>query len=104
MSSSQAFVEVTYPASAASDFKMDYYVNTHCELLKEHWSGHGLRQLTLVKGEEGQDFHLQAHLVWDNLDAWKNAPNADKVLGDVPNFTNSKPSMRVGKIQSTTTY
>ncbi|KAH8174828.1 hypothetical protein LIA77_06247 [Sarocladium implicatum] len=104
MSSTQVLVEFTYPPAAASDFDMDYYVNTHCDLLDKHWRGHGLRQVTLVKAEEGEDFFLKAQLLWDSLDAWKNAPNVDQVVGDVPNFTKHKPAARVGKIQNTFTY
>ncbi|KAL2208766.1 hypothetical protein CC79DRAFT_1366973 [Sarocladium strictum] len=100
MSTNQAFVQFTYPASAASDFNLDYYLNTHVPLLKSRWEDQGLRQCIISVGEKGASYHVQATLIWDSLESFKNAGFVEEITGDVKNFTSSTPSSTVAKIVS----
>jgi uncharacterized protein (TIGR02118 family) len=98
MTTSQAFIQFTYPAAAASDFNLDYYINSHVPLLKKRWEDQGLRQYIVSIGEKGEDYHVQATLIWESLESFNKAGFMDEVAAHVRNFTSSTPSRTIAKI------
>ena len=100
MTTKQAVVQFIYPASAASDFNLDYYLNTHVSLLEKRWYSQGLRQWSIAVGEKGESYHVQATLIWESLEAFQNAQFVEEVAGDIPNFTSATPTRVVGTIVS----
>lgn len=98
MTTNQAFVQFTYPSAAASDFNLDYYLTSHVPLLKSRWESQGLRQYIVSVGEKGEDYHVQATLIWESLESFKNAGFMEEIVGDTRNFTSSTPSKTVAKI------
>ena len=102
MATNQAFVQFTYPPGAAADFNLDYYLKTHLALLKSRWEGQGLRQCIISVGEKGASYHVQATLIWDSVEVFKDAPFVEEITGDVKNFTSSTPSSTIAEIVSMT--
>lgn len=98
MTTNQAFVQFTYPPDAVSDFNLDYYLNVHVTLLKQCWEPQGLRQYIISVGEKGEDYHVQATLIWDSMESFMNAKHLEEIAGDVRNFTSSTPTRTVAKI------
>lgn len=98
MSSKQAIVQFSYPNSAASTFNLEYYLNTHMPLVDKHWGPHGMLNWTVTKGEEGTDYFVQVTIFWESLEAFEKVKSSEKVMGDVKNFSNVTPSVRVGVV------
>ncbi|KAK0391210.1 hypothetical protein NLU13_0711 [Sarocladium strictum] len=98
MAAKQAIVQVIYPAGDDTKFDMDYYLNTHMPLVEKHWGDKGLISWSIIVGEKGEDFHVMAHLTWDKVESFANAPHIAEVMGDIPNFTNTTPAKRVGSV------
>lgn len=48
-----AVIYVNYPVQEGITFDMDYYLNTHMQLVQQHWGPHGLQKWSVVKFEEG---------------------------------------------------
>jgi uncharacterized protein (TIGR02118 family) len=98
MATNQAFVQFTYPTATASDFDLDYYLDVHVPLLRQRWEPQGLRQCIVSVGEKGEGYHVQATLIWDNLESFNNAGFIDEIAGDVRNFTSSAPSRTIATV------
>jgi uncharacterized protein (TIGR02118 family) len=98
MTTNQAFVQFTYPADAASDFDLDYYLDVHVSLLRQRWEPHGLCQCIVSVGEKGEAYYVQATLIWDSLESFKNAGYMDEIMGDIRNFTSSTPSRTIATV------
>ncbi|RYP77431.1 hypothetical protein DL771_001226 [Monosporascus sp. 5C6A] len=102
MSSKQAILNVIYPKEAASNFDMEYYVNTHMPLVGKIWGPLGLKSWTVGTVNPESGFHVQAFLVWDSLEAYKKAPT-DEIFGDIKKFTNVSPVKWVGQLHGHST-
>lgn len=46
-------IYVNYPHKEGVTFDMDYYLNTHMQIVQKRWGPHGLQRWTVVKFEEG---------------------------------------------------
>ena len=101
MAAKQAITQVIYPAGEDTKFDLDYYLNTHMPLVEKRWSDHGLINWTVIVGEKGEDFHVMAILTWDKAESFGNAPHQPEIFGDIPNFTNTTPTKKVGTIVGT---
>ncbi|TNF08435.1 MAG: EthD family reductase [Gammaproteobacteria bacterium] len=99
-------VSVMYPNSAEATFDIDYYCNTHVPLvvsllgdaLKAGAVDHGI-----AGGAPGEApaFIAMGHLTFDSVEAFQQSfgPNADEILGDLPNFTNVQPTIQISEIK-----
>ena len=96
-------VQVIYPISDDTNFDYDYYNSTHSDLLAKHVGPHMERTL-ITKGLAGGPdtppaFYAIATLVFKDQNAMNaGLAQADPVLADIANFTNSQPQMLIGEV------
>ena len=99
-------VSVMYPNSSDADFDIEYYCNTHFpmvgELLGVSLKG-GNVDFGLAGGAPGEmaPFIATGHMVFDSIDSFQNAfgPQAEKIMADIPNFTNTQPQIQISEIK-----
>ncbi|KAL2208759.1 hypothetical protein CC79DRAFT_1320333 [Sarocladium strictum] len=101
MSAKQAVVQVIYPSGPDATFDMDYYLNKHMPMVDAKWGSSGLKHWTIITAEKGEDWLVQAHLIWESVEAFQSAGDKETVMGDIPNFTNTKPTLKSGSIVAT---
>lgn len=99
-------VSVMYPNSEEATFDFDYYANTHMPMVHE-CLGDALKSTSIDKGIAGAmpgqaaPFIAIGHLVYESLDTFQQAfaPHAQKLLGDIPNFSNVQPQIQISEIE-----
>lgn len=97
-------VSVSYPNDPATSFNEDYYLRTHMPLVRERWSGMGLREAKVLKGMPGPDgaapSRIIALLSFESIEAFQKAAEAHgpELFGDVPNFTDGKPVVQISEL------
>jgi uncharacterized protein (TIGR02118 family) len=99
-------VSVMYPNSSDATFDIDYYCNNHMvmvgellgETLKSSNVDHGL-----AGGAPGEiaPFIAMGHLLFDSVDSFQKAfgPHAEKILADIPNYTNTQPQIQISEVK-----
>ena len=98
-------VSVLYPNGEGKTFDMDYYCNTHLPLVGE-LLGDYLKAATVEKGIGGAapgstaPFAGMGNMYYDSIEDFGNAfgPNADKIMADLPNFTNIEPIIQISEV------
>ena len=98
-------VSVLYPNGPDKTFDMDYYCNTHLPLVGE-LLGDALKGATVEKGLGGAapgsaaPFAGMGNMYFDSVEDFGAAfgPNAAKIMGDLPNFTNIEPVVQVSEV------
>lgn len=95
-------ITVTYPNQDGARFDLDYYVGTHLPLVEKHFKAHGLKGWRVLKAV-GAPFGEPAYSVictleFDTGDQFRAAVAAEGevVFGDVPNFTDTSPTVVIG--------
>lgn len=99
-------VSVMYPNSEDAKFDLDYYCNTHIPLAVD------LLGEALKKGEvdsgiagalpgEAPAFVAMTHMTFDSVESFQGAfaPHAEKIMADLPNFTNIQPKIQISEIK-----
>jgi uncharacterized protein (TIGR02118 family) len=94
-------VSVLYPKQAGGRFDFDYYLKTHIPLAQK-LVGKALKRTEVYKGVGGagggpETYVCSASLFFDSVQAFEQAfgPVADKVMADVPNYTNLQPVVQI---------
>ena len=98
-------VTIMYPNEEGKTFDMDYYKNSHMPMLAELF-GSAMKQYKIDNGiggrtpEEPIPFLAIGYLYFDKLSDYEQAfgPNADQILGDIPNYTNIRPIVQVSEV------
>ncbi len=98
-------VSVLYTNGAGKKFDMDYYLNTHIPMVGE-LLGDALKGATVEKGlgsaAPGSEapFAVMGNIYFESPEAFGNAfgPHAEKIMGDLPNFTNIEPAIQVSEV------
>ena len=98
-------VSVLYPTANGTTFDLEYYLTHHVPLVARLLASE-LRNAEVERGVgmlmPGQDtvFHVIGHLYFDSVDALNRvfAPNANEILGDIPNYTNSTPIVQISEV------
>jgi len=98
-------VTILYENSEGKTFDMDYYSNKHMPLVAE-LLGDSLKSLAIDQGvagrtpEEAIPYLAIGYLYFDTLSAYQNAfgPNAEEIVGDIPNFTNIQPVVQISEV------
>jgi uncharacterized protein (TIGR02118 family) len=98
-------VSVLYPNGEGKTFDMDYYVSKHIPMVKE-LLGDSLKGATVEKGLGGgapgspAPFAGMGNMYFDSAEDFGKAfgPHAEKIMGDLPNFTNIEPEMQVSEV------
>lgn len=106
MSKGKIKVSVVYPNSDSKNFDMDYYCNTHLPMVSE-LLGDSLLGYTVEKGigsaAPGSEapFAAIGSIYFHTVDDFANSfgPNADQIMGDLPNFTNIEPMVQISEVQ-----
>lgn len=99
-------VSVLYPNSEEATFDIDYYCKTHIpfvgKLLGDALKG-GAVDFGIGGGTPGEraPFIAMGHLTFDSVEDFQNSfgPNAEKIMADLPNFTNVTPQIQVSEIK-----
>ena len=98
-------VSVLYPNGENKTFDMDYYVNKHIPLVGE-LLGDKLKAATVEKGISSAKpgsiapFAGMGNMYFDSMEDFGEAfgPNAEKIMGDLPNFTNIEPVIQISEV------
>lgn len=98
-------VSVLYPSGEGKTFDLDYYCNTHFALVKE-LLGDAVLGATVEEGLAGgvpgsePAYQVIGNIYFESLEAYQNSmgPHAEKIIGDVPNFTNIEPLIQISKV------
>lgn len=98
-------VSVSYPNAEGKTFDMNYYMNTHIPLVEE-LLGDKLKAASVEKGLGGAipgsiaPFAGVGTMYFDSVEDFGQAfgPNAEKIMGDLPNFTNIEPIVQISEV------
>lgn len=85
---------------------MDYYTNKHGPMVGG-LLGDALKGVVVEEGISGGEpgtaapYAAIGHLMFDSIDDFQNAfgPNAEQIMGDIPNYTNSSPVIQISEIK-----
>jgi len=99
-------VSVMYPNSSEANFNIDYYCNTHLPMV-EKLLGNALKggnvDYGLAGGAPGEmvPFIAMGHLVFESVESFQETfgPHAEKIMGDIPNYTNTQPQIQISEIK-----
>ena len=98
-------VSVLYPNGENKTFDMNYYCNTHLPMVSK-LLGDSLKGATVEKGLGGAapgsiaPYAGMGNMYFDSVEEFGMAfgPNAEKIMGDLPNFTNIEPIIQVSEV------
>ena len=99
-------VSVLYPNAANSNFDMNYYLTNHIPMVKQKL-GAACKSVAVEEGIAGgaegipATYLAMAHLTFNSVDAFQKAfgPHAEAIMGDIPNYTNSQPTVQISQIK-----
>jgi len=103
MSSCQ--ITVLYPNESDATFNMDYYLSTHMPMVQKEFGPYNFEGYSVLKLNGTPDpsqpspYSVQATLNFASVQDFEAAlkATAEKVLGDVPNFSNKGPVLMIGE-------
>ena len=98
-------VSVLYPNGEGKNFDMDYYCNQHVPMVGE-LLGDSVKAATVEKGLGGGEpgstaaYAAMGNLYFASMDSFQSSfgPNAEKIMGDLPNFTNIEPVVQISEV------
>ncbi len=98
-------VTIMYPRNEGSTFDMDYYSNQHMTMLSDLFDGIMLDYKIDLgtsgrTAEEPAPFMAIGYLYFNSLSEYQSAfgPNAEKILNDIPNYTNIQPVVQISEV------
>ena len=99
-------VSVLYPGGEGSTFDMDDYCARHMALVRRLLSP-ALKGVEVEKGIGGLEagspppYLAMGHLLFESAQAFQSAfePNAMAIIGDIPNYTNSRPTIQISEVK-----
>ena len=105
MKKSSIKVSVLYPSGDGKTFDMDYYCNKHVPMVAG-LLGNAVIGATVEKGLGGGEpgsppsYVAMGNLYFETMESFQSSfgPNAGKIMGDVPNFTNFEPAMQISEV------
>jgi uncharacterized protein (TIGR02118 family) len=94
-------VIIAYPNNSEATFDSTYYLTSHMPLVESHWKNAGLLEWKLVEfgsrnDSEKPTFRRANIMIWEDrasFAAAEQGPIADKIFGDIPNFSNFQPTV-----------
>ena len=98
-------VAILYPNGEGNTFDMDYYSQKHMPMVADLF-GEPLRLYTIEKGIAGRTpddpipYLAVGYFYFDKLSDYQEAfgPNAEKILSDIPNYTNIQPVVQISEV------
>ena len=99
-------VSVLYPNNPGAKFDMSYYCNKHMRLVEQKLKP-ALKRVEVEHGVAGgtpntpPTYVAMCHLSFDSIAAFESAfnPNADAILGDIPNYTDIAPVIQISEVK-----
>ncbi|WP_439861986.1 EthD family reductase [Pseudomonas sp. MBLB4136] len=99
-------VSVLYPNQPGVRFDIEYYCRQHMDIVREclgaACTGIAVEQ-GLAGGAPGEaaPFVAMGHLYFDSLERFQQsfAPHAERIMGDLPNFTDSQPLVQISEVK-----
>jgi len=99
-------VSVMYPNSEGSTFDMAYYCSRHMPLVREKL-GAALKGSAVDQGIGGPEpgspapYLAICHLLFESVEAFQASfgPHAQAILSDIPNFTNTQPTIQISEVK-----
>ena len=97
---------VLYPKSAADNFDLDYYINSHTPLVKNLLGPEGLIKVEVEEGIAGgapgtdATYTIICGIFFPDSETLEKAmdKHAFELISDVSNFTSVIPAMQVSKV------
>lgn len=96
---------VMYPNSADLKFDKDYYVNQHGQLLRDLLGDTILSSdinfgIAGASPEQPAPYAVIANLTFESIESFQQSfgTNAEKILADLPNFTNVSPEVQISEV------
>jgi uncharacterized protein (TIGR02118 family) len=98
-------VSVLYPNGTDKSFDMDYYCNKHVPMVAG-LLGDAVIGATVEKGLGGSEpnspatYSAMGNLYFNSMESFEKSfgPNAEKIMADIPNFTNSEPTIQISEV------
>jgi len=98
-------VSVIYPNTDGKKFDINYYTSKHLELVGS-LLGDSLKGASVDSGIGGgapgapAPFIAMGNMYFDSVEAFQQAfgPNAEKIMGDLPNFTDIEPIIQISEV------
>lgn len=98
-------VTILYPNSDGKTFDMDYYSQKHMPMLDSLF-GDTLKHIAIDQGIAGRTpdepipYLAVGYLYFDTLADYEKVfgPNAEKIISDIPNYTNIQPVIQISEI------
>lgn len=99
-------VSVFYPNPTGGRFDMPYYLKTHMPMVQQKL-GAALQGMSVEQGLGGGQpgspptYLAMGHLLFDSVEAFQQAwgPHAEAIVGDIPNYTNTQPTIQVSEVK-----
>ena len=99
-------VSVLYPNGANCKFDMDYYLDRHMPMVEQKF-GKACKNVEVDQGVAGgapgapAPYVAIGHFYFDSVDAFHAAfaPHAQAIMSDIPNYTNSQPTIQISSIR-----
>jgi uncharacterized protein (TIGR02118 family) len=99
-------VSVFYPNEKGARFDMSYYTGKHMPMVQSKL-GKACRRIEVDQGLAGgapgsaPTYAAIGHLFFDSVEAFQTAftPNANTIMSDIPNYTNTQPVVQVSEIK-----
>lgn len=96
---------VMYPNSPDLKFDKKYYTNQHSQLLSE-LLGDAVKSsdinvgITGASPEQPAPYVVITNLTFESLESFQQSfgANSEKILADLPNFTNAKPQVQISEV------
>jgi uncharacterized protein (TIGR02118 family) len=85
---------------------MPYYLNSHMPMVRQKL-GVALKGMVVEHGLGGGQpgtpptYVALGHLLFDSVEAFQQAwaPHAEAIIGDIPNYTNTQPTVQVSEVK-----
>lgn len=98
-------VTILYPNGDGKKFDMAYYSDKHMPMIAS-LLGDSLKTYEIDKGLAGRTpndpipYLAIGYLYFESLSAFQNSfrPHAEKIRGDVPNYTNIQPVLQISEV------
>lgn len=100
-------VSVFYPNSSGCKFDMNYYLTKHMPMVQQKL-GAACKSIAVEQGLAGgapgapATYVAMGHLYFDSTDAFQAAfgPHAQAILADIPNYTNTQPTIQISEVKA----
>ena len=99
-------VSAIYPNGEGKTFDADYYKNQHLPMVS-NLLGDAMKAGSFETGLSGPEpgsapaYLAMGHMYFDTVEDFQNSfgPNAEKIMSDIPNYTNVEPEILIAEVK-----